>query len=640
MKSLVARLAAVWIAGMAWPGWAAPLEAYTQPPAIHAATLSPSGRQIALMIHLDGETSLVVQDATSKALIARASFGKIPTTSARWVGERGLLVTTQVDHDPAAAKGGAMSWRRVHFFDVAASRLTPLHSNAESGMNNIVGAPMIRVVDGEPAVFLEAFEFIDQRGSVALFRADLDTGKTSPVAHAEQGVRRWIVDASGKPAAQEVFVDRTRQTSIKVKTVEGWRTAYSSAPTESVRLVSLSADGRGVVYSVRRPNGLDEWREARLDGSLDKPPVVAADGQVPLTDPQTGQLIGHYVMDGDAERYSYLDKAYEQVIAEVTSAFEAVTVEVKSWSADRRAVIAWVDRPRESPGYALVDVAARKASWIASMYPGLSTADVGLKTRVRFKATDGLELVGYLTRPPGSEHRKNLPLIVLPHDGPWGRDTVDFDWWAQAMASRGYAVLQLNYRGSDGFGDALREAGRGQWGRKMQTDLSDGVGALASGGLIDPKRVCIVGEGYGGYAALAGATINPGVYRCAVSVDGVSDLAKQIAYAKTSVGGRPLTLLNYYIGREVVDDPSQLAALSPVRRAEQADVPILLLHNSKDREVASSQSQAMADALRRAGKEVELVLLPGDGDWQDRADARHYVVAATMAFLEKHNPPN
>src|SRR5262249_22277991 len=142
--------------------------------------------------------------------------------------------------------------------------------------------------------------------------------------------------------------------------------------------------------------------------------------------------------------------------------------------------------------------------------------------RITYEAADGMKIPAYLTLPAGRPASK-LPLVVLPHGGPASRDTADFDWWAQAIAAQGYAVLKPNYRGSTIRQEVL-SCGYGQWGRKMQTDLSDGVRYLAKQGVIDPARVCIVGASYGGYAALAGVTIDPGVYRCAVSVAGLSDL--------------------------------------------------------------------------------------------------------------------
>jgi dipeptidyl aminopeptidase/acylaminoacyl peptidase len=186
-----------------------------------------------------------------------------------------------------------------------------------------------------------------------------------------------------------------------------------------------------------------------------------------------------------------------------------------------------VDSATEGPGYALVDLATRKADWLGARYEKVLPEDLAKVQAVRFKAADGLDLSGYLTLPNGKP-AKELPLVVLAHGGPQSRDTPAFDWWSQAIASRGYAVLQVNFRGSDGFGQSFVQAGYGQWGRKMQSDLSDGVRHLAGQGVIDPKRVCIVGASYGGYAALAGATIDTGVYRCAASVAGLSDLRRLV----------------------------------------------------------------------------------------------------------------
>jgi dipeptidyl aminopeptidase/acylaminoacyl peptidase len=231
---------------------------------------------------------------------------------------------------------------------------------------------------------------------------------------------------------------------------------------------------------------------------------------------------------------------------------------------------------------------------------------------------------------------------VLPHGGPAVRDAPGFDWWAQALAAQGYAVLQVNYRGSDGFGWAFLSAGFGQWGRKMQTDLSDGVRYLASQGTIDPKRVCIVGASYGGYAALAGATLDKGVYRCAVSVAGPSDLHRMIADDKGDMGRQGVGVERYwgrFMGAANVNDPS-LDAISPDKFADRVDIPVLLIHGADDTTVPFVQSQLMADALRRAGKSVELVTLKHEDHYLSHGDTRLQMLGATIDFLEKNDPPN
>ncbi len=229
--------------------------------------------------------------------------------------------------------------------------------------------------------------------------------------------------------------------------------------------------------------------------------------------------------------------------------------------------------------------------------------------------------------------------MVLPHGGPQGHDSVGFDWLAQAFANQGYAVFQPNFRGSDGYGLAFRDAGFGEWGRKMQTDISDGVAALVRQGVIDPKRACIVGASYGGYAALAGVTLQQGLYRCAVSYGGLSDLHYFMDTAAPS--GRQDTATARYLRKFLgvtSNEDGVLRTLSPARLAKQADAPILLLHGADDSVVPIGQSREMDQALRAAGKPVEFVTLKSEDHWLSRDATRKAFLTAAVAFVEKYNP--
>ena len=265
---------------------------------------------------------------------------------------------------------------------------------------------------------------------------------------------------------------------------------------------------------------------------------------------------------------------------------------------------------------------------------------VGPTSLFDYKAADGLDIQGVLTLPPGKV-AKGLPLIVFPHGGPIGfHDKPGFDWWAQGMASRGYAVLQPNFRGSSGYLVALRKGSRGEWGRKMQTDLSDGVVALAAQGVVDPRRVCIVGASYGGYAALAGVTVQHGIYRCAVSYAGLSDLGRAMY---ESGGGNRLTETGRYFRTEMgvtfAGDPV-LSRLSPAYLAEKADAPILLIHGKDDTVVPMEQSEEMETALQHARKPYEFIKIDDEDHWLTHEAGRVQTLKETMRFVEKYNPPN
>jgi dipeptidyl aminopeptidase/acylaminoacyl peptidase len=233
-------------------------------------------------------------------------------------------------------------------------------------------------------------------------------------------------------------------------------------------------------------------------------------------------------------------------------------------------------------------------------------------------------------------------LVVLVHGGPAARDNPGFDWWAQAIASRGYAVLQPQFRGSAGFGRKFLEAGFGEWGAKMQTDVSDGVRDLVKQGIIDPKRVCIAGASYGGYAALAGAVFDAGAYRCAVADAPPADLRGLLAYEKTVSNSDQNAAVRYwdrFMGVQRPNDP-RLDAISPARHADQAAIPVLLIHGQDDTVVPYEQSKIMAGALKRAGKPVQFVTLKGEDHWLSRSETRLQMLTAMMTFIETHNPPD
>jgi dipeptidyl aminopeptidase/acylaminoacyl peptidase len=228
-------------------------------------------------------------------------------------------------------------------------------------------------------------------------------------------------------------------------------------------------------------------------------------------------------------------------------------------------------------------------------------------------------------------------VVVLPHGGPEARDYPVFDWWAQAFVSQGYAVFQPNFRGSHGYGAQFVEAGQGEWGRKMQTDVSDGLAALARQGIVDPKRACIVGASYGGYAALAGVTLQQGLYRCAVADAGVSDPAEMLRYAFRESGG-PSSETRYW--RSFMGPELELNTISPLHLAAKADAPILLVHGKDDTIVPYDQSVAMDRALLAAGKTVDFVTMPNEDHFLSREATRLQMLKASVAFVEKYNPPD
>ncbi|WP_141291089.1 alpha/beta hydrolase family protein, partial [Ideonella azotifigens] len=292
------------------------------------------------------------------------------------------------------------------------------------------------------------------------------------------------------------------------------------------------------------------------------------------------------------------------------------------------------------PGeYYLGDRRSGELTLLAETYPDLDPDRLAHKVPVTLKARDGLPLVAFATLPLGrklGDAGPPLPTVLLPHGGPNSHDDTGFDPWTAFLADRGYLVLQVNFRGSDGYGYAHKAAGLQRWGLEMQDDLSDTLLWATGQHLADPARVCIVGASYGGYAALMGVVKTPELYRCAVSFAGVSDLPDLIATESLYHGG--LEEAERTIGK-AWGDRERLRATSPARQAGSIRVPVLLVHGTADRVVPVDQSQTMASALKSAGKTYRYVEQEGGDHHLSREAHRLAFFTELETFLDQQLQP-
>jgi dipeptidyl aminopeptidase/acylaminoacyl peptidase len=346
-----------------------------------------------------------------------------------------------------------------------------------------------------------------------------------------------------------------------------------------------------------------------------------------LNDDWTRRVIG-YAVDEDMPVYRYFAPKRQALQNGLEQAFPGLSVHAVSTDRAGNRAIVEVTGPKTPPSYYLYDRVSHHASAIAASYPGLSEGAMGEVRPYGYAARDGLHIPAYLTLPPNKSPH-NLPLVVVPHGGPDARDDMTFDFIRQFLASRGYAVLQPQFRGSRGFGQAFTQAGFGEWGLKVQDDITDGVKKTIADGIVDPKRICIFGASYGGYAALAGATLTPELYACAASLAGPSSLEKMLDYSSNKFGA---TAENYWLAR-IGDNAAQRDAASPALYADRVTAPILLLHSELDVTVPIEQSEIMERALRKAGKKVAFVSMPGDDHYMALEQTRLRVLQELEKFF-------
>ncbi|WP_162244264.1 MULTISPECIES: S9 family peptidase [unclassified Phenylobacterium] len=513
----------------------------------------------------------------------------------------------------------------------------------------LVRQPVFSTLAGPPAsVFLLGLAPLEASGGMdtriqrkgtkgwaaALMKADPATGKAVRIELGDSDTVSWALNAAGEPRVRLDIDELTHRFSVFSRGAgpRKWSLLWDGSDYDSRRQYLGYSSPEDAIYI------------ADGDRILRKP--LAGGPDVPVGEPLAGaspDLFWDYrrltpmAMSTGGERRTlhWLDSELGAVHASLTKVFKDRDVWFAEWSEDRTRFVIWTTAPSSPPAWYLFDKSRKELSPLGDEYPELKDAALGQTSWITYKARDGLEIPAYLTLPPGLAAGVKPPLVVLPHGGPTMRDDYVFDYVAQFLATRGYAVLQPQFRGSWGFGDAFEKAGWGEWGGKMQTDLLDGIAAVAD--KADAGKVCIVGASFGGYAALAGATMHPDAYKCAASVAGISDLGLMLEQQWRTSGDDSAKVgeLRTMLGAA---DKGKLNATSPALLVSKTTAPVLLVHGDQDTVVPPQQSQVMANALKAAGRPYEYVVLPGENHDMTRSATRTQMLQALESFLAKNLP--
>ncbi len=541
----------------------------------------------------------------------------------------------------AGLDGPQREWQLGAVYDLKSGRYSGIMDDPHNALNTIFGTPMYRRVRGRDMLYFIGEYFRENEGLASLYAYDVASRVVNQVDVGDSDTQSWMVDDNGVPNGRVEYGHYSGKWTFSVKTPKGWITALTEmAPLDEPSLDGLGRDGQSALVEMGRQDHRVVKAIAFADGKVSDTDLSAEVFFVP--DPKTRALIGTITPGYEQYEYRFFTPDDQALWEAIVKAFPGEKLKLESWSDDRMQVVVKVQGPTNGDGYFLVDRKAHTAKWLADEYEGIGPDDIAPVKVFHYAAADGTSIPAYLTLPQGRP-AKGLPLVVLVHGGPEQRDWPGFDWISQAFASRGYAVLQPEFRGSSGFGAEFVAAGYGQWGKKMQTDVSDGVRDLVKSGVVDPTRVCIAGWSYGGYAALAGAVFDPSAYRCALDMAGPADLRLMLDEVQEdwnrSSDNEEVRYWDRFLGVKRPGDRN-LDDISPARHADQAAVPILIVHGVDDTVVRYEQSQRMAEALKRAGKPYEFVTLKGEDHWGSRSETRLQLLQAWITFLEAHNPPD
>ena len=609
-------------------------EDFAQLPAIERPKISPDGTKIAALYAVHGAQYLMIASLDGKQPKAIAA-GDNDLNWWRWVNNDWLVAGVGARR-PFGNSDYAYIRRAI---GVNANDTTIVSLGEKHGYLGQNGDDLLWVAsDGSPYVMLSTqhdiySDSIDFWPMVV--QVDVSTGKEWVITKPYRGVMDWIVDHRGVvrmgfgysiDGRNRQFLYRTSNDS-SFQTINRWKAGDDEAPdTPDVFLpdgsaLSFAADDAGT-RSVYR---YDLGTFSKGDKLFSTPGYDVAGVD---TDRLSGALDG-YETHETQPRTQWVSPAMVALQKEIDAKILNAHAEILSLDDKHDRVIILVSAPNGPGAYYLY---ARPSQDMIQI--GLVNSTIGLHRlnpvrTIRYKARDGLEIEAVLTLPMGKD--KALPLIVLPHGGPFARDDESWDFWTQFLASRGYAVVQPNYRGSSGYGSKLSDAGEGEWGGKMQDDLVDAITYLAGQGIADPARVCIAGASYGGYAAIRAAERDASHYRCAISYAGVSDLKALIRYNNGFL----------YSGSKkdwLTKQAPDLKSVSPINSPQDIALPLLLVHGKKDQVVPFDQSKDMAKKLEKLGKTVQFIEQREADHHFSRMEDRLEFLKAMQAFLAKYNP--
>lgn len=630
-----------------------PVEAFGRIPQITEVELSPNGKLVAWADNSAATQRVVVVNLEARKVMRTLEVD--PTMKLRWItwaDEETILVDLSRTHALLDRETSRYEFFRTIAADISGGppRMLLL---GQGDRQFSTGAELLAWRTPKPkTVVMWTYDYSvaadrpeigtrlsgrrQNSGWVAmLFEVDTRTGNGRLVESGTQYTDEWVLDRNGRAVARSEWDPQRQLFRVLARSNDAWREIHRQEDGEVLTLYGLTADGNAVVALGANGQPLAKVWAIAVDGSGAK--VLLEDSTYDVASVETDRYTGAPVaarLGGPESAVRWFDSRAEAQHRSLSSAFPRRNIDVVSRSEDAQRVIARVESPSHPTTYYLVNFSTGTADVVGEAYPALAGLTLGEVQVITYSARDGTALPAYITLPPGIP-AEDLPLVVLPHGGPESRDRLEFDWLVQFLASRGYAVLQPQFRGSTGFGEQHRKAGYRQWGGVMQDDVTDGVKSLIARGIADPNRICIVGGSYGGYAALAGAAFTPELYACAASVNGVSDLPHMLGYEERR-GGDDSDAMAYWrdhIGSPL--DPSVIAK-SPVNGAANVRAPVLLLHGVEDTVVPLSQSRAMEKALKQFRKPVTLIQLPGEDHWLSRSETRIRVLKELETFLAAH----
>ena len=577
-------------------------------PAIHDAAISPDGKSIALFVAVEGTYGVRVMgvegDKGAKPRLVMLGKGVKPGWI-KWVNN---------------AQVHAMMWQnqKVQGLPITTNFIYTLDAKTMKGKILVkpsnktfrqYNGTVIDFLEDDPDHILMAFSNTDQ-SMPDIQKVDVKTGYSKRIRRGREDIQHWYTDRRGEPRIGQ-GLDGKFTTKEKWNMVirdlddDKWRDVSEYPGLDAkTDVIGFTSDPMEII--IRSRNGRDtiglytyNLAHKKMGGALFHDDTYDASSIVLSADGH--DVIGAKLVTDTAEIKMFDGRT--TVLDRIRSKFPTANVDYIDQSYDKRFILFKLSSPTFPGVLMMVDAQTDDIKSYGNYYPQLEEKELGTVQQIKYTARDGSKVPAYITLPPKAEAAgqvKNLPYIILPHGGPYARSSKRFDYFAQFFASQGYGVIQMNFRGSAGYGEAYEDAGRESW-VLMQEDVEDGARWLVEKGYADPDKICIAGWSFGGYISLMAAVNNPELYQCAISMAGVTDIPDLIRDAKKYRFGSLVAKNSIISG---FDDGKEMRENSPALRASEITIPVFIAHGEDDQRVHFDQYKRMVRGLKKSGSDV------------------------------------
>jgi dipeptidyl aminopeptidase/acylaminoacyl peptidase len=597
--------------------------------------ISPSSERVAFRDTFDGEDTVKIMELNTGNLISAVNVSAVKPSNIYFIDDNTLIFIASENKRIAGFKG-RHNISVAYSYDLDKNKIRQLliQGNGIYKGQSELGV-ILGVSPDKRYAYMPAY---GNETDYHLYRILLKKrGKPRVHQKGSSDTIDFFLNKEGKVIARERFNNIKNRHWVESNVSGKWQTIFNhDTAYRNHSFVGVTPDRQSLVMlATQKETGRWSYYTVSLqDGEIAGPIFSKSDKDVESVITDINRVVYGVRYSGFSPSYEFFDKKLNARMSGIKNALPNNYFTIQDYTPDWNNIIFYMDGAKSSGDYLMYN--RGKIEFVTSTRPQIEGNQVNEVIEYNFTARDGLNIPTLLTV-PNNIAPTNLPAIIMPHGGPESYDTAGFDYLSQYFASQGFLVIQPQFRGSSGFGQAHLLAGRGQWGRKMQNDLTDAIVALANEGKINKDKLCIVGASYGGYAALAGATFTPDLYKCVVSINGVSDVEAMLKEEEDTYGGDHWVVAYW---QDVISqgdlEKDHLEQISPINHVNKIKVPVLLIHGFYDKVVPRKQSEKMYDKMKNANKDVTYVSLKRGDHYLSSANNRMKAMKAISQFIEQH----